>query len=68
MIPSVVEVRHIEGYRLWLRFHDGVCGTIDLTAELWGPMFEPLKDVELFAQAAVQRGYCSTLTPFQKAT
>ena len=53
MIPRVVEVRHIEGYRLWLRFHDGVCGTVDLTAELWGPMFEPLKDVELFAQAAV---------------
>jgi len=53
MIPRVVEVKHVEGYRLWLRFHDGVCGTVDLTAELWGPMFEPLKDVALFAQATV---------------
>jgi hypothetical protein len=53
MIPRVVEVKHVEGYRLWLRFHDGVCGTIDLSAELWGPMFEPLKDVALFSQAAV---------------
>ncbi len=53
MIPRVVEVKHIEGYRLWLRFHDGVCGTVDLTSELWGPVFEPLRDVELFAQAAV---------------
>jgi len=52
MIPRLIEVKHIGGYRLWLRFHDGVCGTIDLTAELWGPMFEPLKDVALFAQAA----------------
>ena len=47
------KVQLVEGYRLWLRFHDGVCGTVDLTSELWGPMFEPLKDVELFAQAAV---------------
>ncbi len=53
MIPRVIEVKHVGGYRLWLRFHDDVCGTIDLTAELWGPMFEPLKDVALFAQAAV---------------
>ena len=53
MIPRVVEVKHVGGYRLWLRFHDGVCGTIDLTPELWGPMFEPLRDLELFAQAAV---------------
>jgi len=53
MIPKVVEVRHLEGYKLWLRFRDGVSGTVDLTSELWGPVFEPLKDVSLFAQAAV---------------
>jgi len=53
MIPRVIEVKHIDGYKLWLRFQDGVCGTVDLSDELWGPMFEPLKDVTLFAQAAV---------------
>ncbi len=53
MIPKVVEVRPLEGYRLWLRFQDGLSGTVDLSAELWGPMFEPLKDVALFAQAAI---------------
>ena len=53
MIPRVVEVKYAGDYRLWLRFQDGVCGVVDLTAELWGPMFEPLKDAELFAQAAV---------------
>lgn len=53
MIPRVMEVKHAGEYRLWLRFQDGVSGVVDLTAQLWGPIFEPLKDVELFAQAAV---------------
>jgi len=53
MIPKVVEVRSLEGYRLWLRFHDGKVGTVDLTTELWGPMFEPLRDADLFAQASI---------------
>ena len=53
MIPRVVEVRPLDGYRLWLRFQDGVSGIVDLSAELWGPMFEPLKDRALFAQVSV---------------
>jgi hypothetical protein len=53
MIPKVLEVKRSEGYRLRLRFHDGASGTVDLSAELWGPMFEPLKDESLFAQATV---------------
>ena len=55
MIPKVVEVRPLEGYRLWLRFDDGTSGTVDMSAELWGPMFEPLKDKTLFAQATIHR-------------
>lgn len=53
MIPRVVEVRPLDGYRLWLRFQDGVSGIVDLSAELWGPVFEPLKDEALFAQVSV---------------
>lgn len=53
MIPKVVEVKPLDGYRLWLRFDDGASGTVDLSAELWGPMFEPLKDKTLFAQATI---------------
>ena len=51
MIPKVVEVKPMADYRLWLRFHDGISGIVDLSDELWGPMFEPLRDVGLFAQA-----------------
>ena len=53
MIPKVVEVRPLEGYKLWLRFQDGMSGTVDLSGELWGPMFEPLKDNALFALATI---------------
>jgi Protein of unknown function (DUF2442) len=53
MIPKVVEVTPLDGYKLRLRFQDGVSGTVDLSAELWGPMFELLKDMMLFAQVAI---------------
>ncbi len=45
---------HVEarpGYRLFVRFNNGTSGEIDLSADLWGEMFEPLKDASLFATA-----------------
>jgi hypothetical protein len=50
MIPSVIDARHAGGYRVWLRFADGLTGEIDLEGELWGEVFEPLKDVAEFAK------------------
>lgn len=50
MMPRLVEARHIDGYRVWLRFNDGVQGEIDLKDELWGEVFEPLKDVVEFGK------------------
>ena len=44
LTPKIVEARHAGDYRIWLRFADGVEGEIDLEPELWGPIFEPLKD------------------------
>ncbi len=53
MVPQVVEARYIAGYVLWLRFRDGVEGEIDLSAELHGPMFEPLRTIEFFRRFVV---------------
>ena len=53
MFPKVVDARHAGGYRVWLRFADGLSGELDLGPELWGPMFEPLKDVAEFAKLRV---------------
>jgi len=48
MIPRVIDARYVGDYVIWLRFNDGVEGEIDLKDELWGPVFEPLKDKEVF--------------------
>ena len=53
MIPRVVEVTVLEDYRLRILFQDGTSGTVDLSSELWGPMFEPLRDKTLFARVIV---------------
>lgn len=50
---EVVTARYESGYRLWIEFNDGAAGTVDLTDALWGPMFEPLKDVERFRRFTV---------------
>ncbi len=53
MIPDVIEVRPLEGTKLWLRFEDGAEGVVDL-AELQLPgILETLKDPDLFARAYV---------------
>lgn len=44
----VESARYLGGYRLWLRFNDGIQGEVDLESELWGEVFEPLKDPEYF--------------------
>ena len=53
MIPRVVAVTVLEHYRLQVLFQDGTSGTVDLSSELWGPMFEPLRDEAFFARATV---------------
>lgn len=30
MMPRVVEAKHLGGYRVWLRFKDGLEGELDL--------------------------------------
>jgi len=53
MIPRVVAAKPSAEFHLWIEFQDGSRGEIDLEAELWGEMFEPLKDPDLFLQAIV---------------
>lgn len=50
MILHITDAKHLQDYRIWLKFNDGVEGTVDLSKELWGGMFEPLKDLGLFSQ------------------
>jgi hypothetical protein len=46
-------VEPLEGFVLRLGFDDGTVREIDLEAELWGPVFEPLRDPQLFRQVRI---------------
>jgi len=53
MYYNVTAARHVHDYVVWVKFEDGTEGEIDLSSELWGPMFEPLKRPEYFCRVAV---------------
>lgn len=42
------DARYVRDYVVWVKFRDGASGEIDLSEELFGEIFEPLKDVEYF--------------------
>jgi hypothetical protein len=46
-------VEPLDGYVLRLGFSDGSTRDVDLEPELWGPVFEPLRDREAFRAVVV---------------
>lgn len=48
MFLHVLEARYVRNFVVWVRFSDGTKGEVDLSAELTGPVFGPLRDVEQF--------------------
>ncbi|MFH1924097.1 MAG: DUF2442 domain-containing protein [Planctomycetota bacterium] len=50
---EVATAEYVEGYQIRLRFNNGEAGVVDLKDCLWGPMFEPLRDVSLFKRFTV---------------
>lgn len=44
----LMEARYVADFVLWLRFSDGVEAEIDLRGELYGPIFEPLRNPDAF--------------------
>lgn len=52
-MEDIVEARYVSGYAVWLRFEDGTEGEVDLSSELEGPIFEPLKDKSYFSRFRV---------------
>jgi len=53
MFLHIDEVEYLEGYRLRLQFNDGSTKDVDLEGELYGSVFEPLKDKTLFCKVQV---------------
>ncbi|MCW5850473.1 MAG: DUF2442 domain-containing protein [Anaerolineae bacterium] len=53
MFLHVVDVSYLDSYKLRLTFNNGVVKNVDLTDELYGEVFAPLRDIELFRQVVV---------------
>lgn len=50
MILRVTDAKLVRDFVVWVRFNDGSEGEVDLSGELEGPVFEPLKNPKVFAQ------------------
>ena len=55
-IPDVIDVEVLAHYVLRVTFDDDVVRDVDLSDDLWGPIFEPLKDPAYFARVFIQDG------------
>jgi hypothetical protein len=54
MLKDIVEVKPLGGYRLYLRFEDGVAGELDFAGRLrFDGVFAPLSDPTVFAQVRI---------------
>ena len=53
MMPRVTKVYPLPQYQLYVEFDDGVSGTVDLSDELEGEVFQPLRDEAVFRQVMV---------------
>jgi len=49
----IKSVKHLSNFKIWVSFDDGTSGEIDLSNSLNGPIFEPLKDIKMFARVVV---------------
>lgn len=50
---EVTKFRIVGTYRLWLEFDDGATQEIDFEPILYGNLYGPLRDPEVFAQVAI---------------
>ena len=53
MLLDIIETKYLRDFTVWVKFEDGTEGEIDLSDQLYGPMFEPLREVSYFRQVIV---------------
>jgi hypothetical protein len=55
MIPQIVSASYKRDYTIHVTFDDGLDGDVDLANELWGEVFEPLRDKAQFQNFRLDR-------------
>jgi hypothetical protein len=54
MFLHVDDADYLGGYRLYLRFNNGLSCEVDLSASISGPIFEPLHDLDYFQRFSLE--------------
>ena len=55
MLLFIKEAKYLKDYKVELKFTDNKVGIVDLKDELYGTVFEPLKDKKLFSTLKVDK-------------
>lgn len=55
-LPQVIRARHIQGFVVSTRFDDGTEKRIDISQWFKGPVFETLKDQNVFKKFFIEAG------------
>jgi hypothetical protein len=63
MIPKVIEAKVEHDYVIHLRFSDGTEGNVDLANELYGEIFQPLKQADFFRKVQIHSDFHTLCWP-----
>jgi hypothetical protein len=59
----LVEAKHVEGYRIWVRFRDGRTAVVDLEEELVGSIFQPVRVLDTFRSFTIHPEFHTLVWP-----
>ena len=62
-MKRIVEAEYIKDFKILITFNNGVKKVVNLEQHLWGEMFEPLKDKNLFKQFKVNNDIHTIVWP-----
>jgi len=55
-ILRILNVKHLGRHRLFLKFNNGIEGEVDLSDDLDGPIFRPLREPDFFSTVKLVGG------------
>lgn len=62
-MKRVIEAEYLADYKILITFNNGVRKIVDMEQDLWGRMFEPLKDKNMFKQFRVDKDIHTIVWP-----
>ena len=62
-VPRVEDARYLDRFTIHLRFSDGTEGDVDLADELYGRVFELLKNTAMFRQFTIHPEFRTLTRP-----